>query len=108
MFGIDRIFYLSLFSACVALACLSGCKENARTAIPRLKKELTSSDTHTRNTAALALAAYGKDAEPAVPALIQLLSDPNGGVKSSAAYALRAIGGEQAESALERATAKKN
>jgi len=84
---------------------LHACRENARTAIPRLTKELTSSDTHTRSKAALALASYGSAAQPAVPALVQLLRDPNNGVKSSAAFALREIGGEKAESALAKATA---
>ena len=72
--------------------------------IPRLRKQLSSSDASKRNEAALALAGLGAKAQPAEDSLIRLLSDKNSGVKSSAAYALRAIDTPKARAALDKAT----
>lgn len=71
--------------------------------IPRLKRDLSSSDSSKRSEAALSLGRMGPKAQPAEDALIRLLSDKNGGVKSAAAYALREIDTPKARKALERA-----
>lgn len=80
---------------------LAACKESPDTAIPRLVKELRSSESSERNKAALALASYGSSAAPAVKPLKSLLKDENNGVRSSAAYALRSIGTPEANKILE-------
>lgn len=69
--------------------------------LPILIKELRSSESATRNKAALALAEFGAEGEKAVPSLIMLLNDESGGVRSSAAYALRKIDTPQARRALD-------
>lgn len=69
--------------------------------LPQLIKDLRSSESATRNKAALALAEFGTDGEKAVPSLIQLLNDKSGGVRSSAAYALRKIDTPEARRALD-------
>ncbi len=92
------------FKICIVLCGLltiAACQESAKTAIPKLTKDLSSKNSHTRNQAALKLAGYGKDADPAVPNLIYLLRDPNGGVRSSAAFALRSIENKKGLDAIE-------
>ncbi len=69
--------------------------------LPKYMKELKSSESKTRNRAALAIAELGPDAEKAVPSLVMLLGDDNGGVRSSAAYALRRIDTPRARQALD-------
>lgn len=78
-----------------------GCGGSDPKAVAKLTKQLGDSNRHTRNQAALALAAHGEAAASAVPALAQTLRDPNGGVRSSAAYALRSIGTPEATKALD-------
>lgn len=85
----------------LALLLSFGCSGDPVAEIKRLKQELRSSDSRTRNQAALQAAALGKQGEPLVPELIALLRDPNGGIRSSAAYALRAIDTPSAKAALE-------
>ena len=80
---------------------VSGCRESASTAVPRLIQMFSSTDTHERNSAAHEIGSYGKEAEEAVLPLIKLLHDPNNGVRSSAAYSLRRIGTKEASEALD-------
>ncbi|MCB0343870.1 MAG: HEAT repeat domain-containing protein [Bdellovibrionales bacterium] len=69
--------------------------------IPKLIKQLKSSDSSARNNAAMKLGSYGGDAQSAVRPLASLLNDENGGVRSSAAFALRKIGTPEAKRALD-------
>ncbi len=83
------------------IVCFS-CKENPKTAVPKLIKQLNSTIAAERSNAALTLGRYGEQAKEAVPALIICLEDPNSGVKSAAAYALRVIDTPQAQNALQK------
>lgn len=85
----------------VVLLVFIGCKEDPKTALPRLINDLSSQDKHARNSAALSLASYGEEARSAVPQLIKLLKDENGGVRTSAAYALRSIGDPKGIAAID-------
>jgi HEAT repeat protein len=94
MFLIKRFIFALL--VCLLMAC-GPSKED----LPRLIKELHSSESGVRNKAALSLARLGEEAKPALPDLINLLGDDNGGVRSSAAYALREIDTPEARKALD-------
>ncbi|MDZ4787305.1 MAG: HEAT repeat domain-containing protein [bacterium] len=76
--------------------------------IPRLLKELNSSDAKIRNDAALGLASWGAPhSNQAVPRLIELMYDQNIGVQSAAAYALRRIDTPEARIALKKASKRR-
>ncbi len=78
-----------------------GCSD-PKIEVPKLIKQLNSSDSSIRNSAAMKLGSYGSDAEAAVRPLARLLGDENGGVRSSAAFALRKIDTPEARRALEK------
>ncbi|MBP9837154.1 MAG: HEAT repeat domain-containing protein [Proteobacteria bacterium] len=81
---------------------LCSCLEDPKTGVPKLVKQLKSSDSHERSRAAQKLAAYKKDAADAVPALVKCLNtDDNDGVKSMVAYALRLIDTPEGNKALD-------
>ena len=95
--------FLRRAAVAVLLALLVACGPPSEERMNELKEQLQSSNTRTRNRAALDLANYGRHAAPAIPQLKRLLNDPNGGVQTSAAYALRQIGTPEADAALKSA-----
>ena len=84
-----------------AFVSLSACRENAKTAVPRLIKDLESPTASVRNAACQSLATYGPDAKEATKPLIRRLYDENIGIRSSAAFALRKIDSPEATAALD-------
>ncbi len=69
--------------------------------VPKYIQQLSSSDSHIRSQAALALGRIGPPhAAQATSRLIALLGDENAGVRSAAAYALRKIDTPDARAAL--------
>ena len=71
---------------------LSRLGAEAQSAVPELKRALSSPDTLVRLNAALALAKIGPGAAEAVPPLIEALRDPQWSVRRQAAIALGSIG----------------
>ena len=90
-----RLLLLSL-TILFTLAC-----SDPEVEVPKLVKELSSSDSNVRVQAAMNLGSYGEDAAQAVPALKRSLYDQNGGVRSAVAFALRKIGTPEAQKALD-------
>lgn len=86
----------------IPLLFAAGCEQRSPEKLHTLIAKLHSSDSKERNSAALAIAAYGEEAKEAVPELIKLLNtDKSRGIRTSAAYALRSIGTKEAVSALD-------